>query len=113
MRWSYVIAILISLPVAALSGLLAFVFNPITMLLLVIAAQPVRWFGRTPAIEGFSSMGPAMWMSIVWPLTLAPLHWLNYEIFGWKALGCACMIVATNVLAALAILLITSSPAAT
>jgi hypothetical protein len=78
MRWDYLIALALSLPAAGVSYLFAFVFNPVTVLMLNAAAPLVRLCNRTPALQGFSGMGPAMWFSMAWPLMVVPVHYVVY-----------------------------------
>jgi hypothetical protein len=57
--------------------------NPVTALLLLLAAAPLRLFGFHPPVEGWSALGSVMYTGFLWPLTLALLHWLNCRALGW------------------------------
>jgi len=101
-----------SLVLAGISAGMAYVFNPVTLLLVTCAAPIVRIFGKVPATQGFSSMGTLMWTSALWPLTLAPLHYLNYQLLKWNHWAYAGLILGTGIALALVVLLFTSSSAA-
>src|SRR4029077_16910368 len=73
MSWRGYIAFgILSLLLAFLSVFL-WMINPVTDLLLLLAAPPLRLFGYHPPVQGFSGLGSAMWVSFLWPLTLLPL----------------------------------------
>src|SRR4051812_38550212 len=82
----YILASLASIALAALSGLATF-FNPVTLLFMNIAAPAVSLLGRQPRIHGFSAASPAMLISILWPLTIVPLYWINYGLLRWNTWG--------------------------
>ncbi len=96
-RRSYFIFGLLSLCGAALSVFL-WMINPVTDLLLLVAAPPLRLLGYHPPVEGWSGLGGAMWISFLWPLTLAPLHWLNFRLLRWKKWGYAGLLLLGNLL---------------
>ena len=87
MKWrSYLIFGLLSLVVSALSVVL-WMINPFTDLLLLLAAPPLRLLGYHPPVQGWSGLGSAMLISFLWPLTLSPLHWLNFRLLRWEKVG--------------------------
>ena len=96
MRWrGYLIFGLLSLFGSALSAFL-WMINPLTDLFLLLAAPPLRFLGYHPPVEGWSGLGSAMLISFLWPLTLAPLHWLNFRLLHWKNWGYAGLILLGN-----------------
>ena len=108
--WGYTLFALATLGLAVLSVLSSFILNPPTLLFLEAAAPAVRLLGRTPPIYGFSSMGSFVAMSLVWPLSLAPLHWLNYGRLKrrhWSYFG---LVLLANLAAAFAILWFNAGP---
>ena len=108
MVWYYVIAVLVSIPLAALSVLFTMAFNPPTMLFMAIAAPAVRALGRMPP-GGWSSLSPAMWIGAIWPLTLAPLHWINYFVLKGNAWGYCGLFLGVGILTAWIVMLYFSS----
>lgn len=105
MSWrGYLIFSLLSLCAAALSVVL-WMINPVTDLLLILAAPPLRLFGFHPPVESWSGLGSAMLISLLWPLTLAPLHWLNFRVFRWKKWGYAGCLLLGNLLLTAAVLI--------
>ena len=98
MRWrGYLIFALLSLVVSALSVVL-WMINPVTDVLLLAAAPPLRLLGYHPPVESWSGLGSAMLISFLWPLTLAPLHWLNYRLLRWNNWGYAGLLLLGNLL---------------
>jgi hypothetical protein len=98
MKWrSYVIFGLLSLVVSALS-VVPWMINPFTDLLLLLAAPPLRLLGYHPPVQGWSGLGSAMLISFLWPLTLTPLHWLNFRLLRWKKWGYAGLLLLGNLL---------------
>ena len=77
---------LLSLVVSALSVIL-WMINPFTDLLLLLAAPLLSLLGYHPPVQGWSGLGSAMVISFLWPLTLSPLHWLNFRLLRWKKGG--------------------------
>ena len=71
--------------------------NPVTPVLLFLVAPPLRLLGFHPTVEGWSVLGSAMYVGALWPLTLAPLHWLNFRVLRWGTLGYTGLIVIVNV----------------
>ncbi len=96
---------------AGLSGVLAFVsmffwmVNPVTALFLFLAAPPLRLFGFHPPVEGWSALGSVMYTGFLWPLTLAPLHWLNFRGLRWGKWSSAGLLLAANVIVAAVVLI--------
>jgi hypothetical protein len=79
MSWrGYLLFAGLSLVLAVIS-MFFWMINPVTDLLLLLAAPPLRLFGYHPPVEGWSGLGSAMYVGALWPLTLAPLHWLNFR----------------------------------
>jgi hypothetical protein len=98
MRWQgYLIFGLLSLIGSALSVVL-WMINPFTNVLLLLAAPPLRLLGCHPPAEGWSGLGGAMLVSFLWPLTLAPLDWLNFRVLRWKNWGYANLLLLGNFL---------------
>jgi hypothetical protein len=104
MKWPvYVFFALFSIVLAVIS--VAFwMINPITPLLLFLAAPPLRLVGYHPPVEGWSALGSVMYVGALWPLTLAPLHWLNFRVLRWGAVGYAGLLLIVNILIAMAYL---------
>jgi hypothetical protein len=106
MSWRGYIAFgILSLLLAFLSVFL-WMINPVTDLLLLLAAPPLRLFGYHPPVQGFSGLGSAMWVSFLWPLTLLPLYWLNFRLLRWNKWRYAGLIVAGNFMLTLLVLVI-------
>jgi len=104
--FKYLIFSLATLVLAALSGL-AYMLNPVTAIYLEVTAPIVRLLGRVPQSEGFSSMGSALGISLLWPLTLAPLHYLTFHLLRLNSwLWYVVSIIATGTLLSLAVLFI-------
>lgn len=104
MTWKfYLVFGLLSLLLAAISACLWMINIP-TDLFLLLAAPPLRLVGYHPPVEGWSGLGSAMLVSALWPLTLAPLHWLNFRILRWKAWGYIGLLLAGNMVLTLAVL---------
>ncbi len=106
MNWlGYVIFGLLSL-VLAFFSVLFWMINPLTDLLLLTAAPPLRVLGYHPPVQGWSGLGSAMWVSCLWPLTLLPLYWLNFRLLGWNKWLYASLLVAGNYVVTLLVLII-------
>ena len=104
MKWSgYLIFGVLSLFLSAISVFL-WMINPFTDLLLLIAGPPLRLLGYHPPVEGWSGLGSAMLVSALWPLTLAPLHYLNYRVIRWKTWGYIGLLLSVNLLVTLLLL---------
>ena len=106
---NYLWAFLGTLALSGASWAMSFVFNPVTMLFVACAAPVVRLLGKLPADVGWSAMGTYMWVSIFWPLTLAPLHYLNYQILKGNHWAYGGLVLGTGIVIALIVLLFTSS----
>ena len=79
MKWpGYLLFGVLSIVLAVIS-MFFWMINPVTDLLLLLAAPPLRLVGYHPPVEGWSGLGSAMYVGALWPLTLAPLHWLNFR----------------------------------
>ncbi|HVF71531.1 MAG TPA: hypothetical protein VM940_07970 [Chthoniobacterales bacterium] len=101
MTWrGYLLFGLLSLPVALLSTAFWMV-NPVTALLMFLAAIPLRWFGYQPPVESWSGLGTAMWLGLLWPLTVAPFHWLNFRVLRWGKWGYAAVLLIGNLVIAM------------
>lgn len=101
MTWrGYLILALLSVALALIS-MFFWMVNPVTSLLMLLAAPPLRLFGYHPPVEGWSGLGTAMYLGFLWPLTLAPLHWLNFRVLGWKKWGYAGVLVLGNLILAM------------
>jgi hypothetical protein len=86
----------LSLLLALLSAFF-WMINPVTDLLLLLAAPPLRLLGYHPPVQGWSGLGSAMLIGLIWPLTLLPLHWLNFRVLRWPAWGYAALLLLGNV----------------
>lgn len=106
--WQHVAIVLGSLVLSALSVLTVFL-NPFTLLFMNLAAPLVRLLGRSAALGGFSSLDSAIPISALWPLTLAPLYWVNYRLLKWRAWGYAGLFLMIGFLIAFVVLLIRST----
>ena len=73
--------------------------------LLFLAAAPLRLFGFHPPVEGWSALGSVMYAGFLWPLTLAPLHWLNFRALRWGKWSYAGLLLAANVIVAAVVLI--------
>ena len=104
MIWQgYLIFGFLSLLLSALS-VFFWMINPFTDLFLLLAAPPLRLLGYHPPVEGWSGLGSAMLVSALWPLTLLPLHWLNFRILRWKKWGYAGLLLLGNLVVTLVVL---------
>lgn len=99
----YSLVALLSLVFAVISAFL-WMINPFTDLLLILAAPPLRLLGYHPPVEGWSGLGSAMTVGFLWPLTLAPVHWLNYRILRRKSWSYAGLLLLSNVVVTLLVL---------
>ena len=96
---------------AGLSVILAFIsmffwmVNPVTALLLFLAAPPLRLLGYHPPVEGWSALGSVMYAGFLWPLTLAPLHWLNFRKLRWGKWGYAGVLLLGNLIVTMLVLI--------
>jgi 1-acyl-sn-glycerol-3-phosphate acyltransferase len=105
MRWpAYLIFALLSLLLAVIS-MFFWMVNPITALLLFLAAPPLRLAGYHPPVEGWSALGSVMYAGALWPLTLAPLHWLNFRVLRWGKWSYAGLLLLANVIVAAVVLI--------
>ena len=105
MKWpAYLLFAILSVVLAVIS-VVFWMVNPVTGLLLFLAAPPLRLLGYHPPVDGWSALGPVMFVGAVWPLTLAPLHWLNFRVLRWGKWGYAGLLLAANLLFTMAYLL--------
>src|SRR6476469_9668981 len=105
MAWrGYLLFALLSVVLAAIS-MFFWMVNPVTALLLFLAAPPLRMFGYHPPVEGWSALGSVMYVGALWPLTLAPLHWLNFRIFRWGKWRYSGLLLAVNLIVAMLVLI--------
>ena len=74
----YVIFGCASCLLSALS-LLLWPINALTMLFLALGALPWTLAGELSPASGFGGLRPVIGVSVLWPLTLAPLHWVTYR----------------------------------
>ena len=101
MKWPvYLFFALFSIVLSAVSVFL-WMINPVTALLLFLAAPPLRLLGFHPPVESWSGMGSAMYLGAIWPLTLAPLHWLNFRVLRWGPLGYTGLLFVVNIIIAI------------
>jgi hypothetical protein len=73
--------------------------------LLFLAPPPLRLLGYHPPVEGWSALGSMMYVGALWPLTLAPLHWVNFRVLRWGALGYAGLLLVANIIIAMVYLI--------
>jgi hypothetical protein len=105
MSWrGYLVFGLLSLLLSVISCFF-WMINPFTDVFLLLAAPPLRLLGYHPPVEGWSALGSVMLDGFLWPLTLAPLHWLNFRVLRWKNWGYAGLVLAANVIVAVLVLL--------
>jgi hypothetical protein len=98
MKWPvYLFFALFSIVLAAVS-MFFWMINPVTALLLFLAAPPLRLMGFHPPVEGWSALGSTMYVGALWPLTLAPLHWLNFRFFRRGPLAYAGLLLIVNLI---------------
>jgi hypothetical protein len=109
---NYLWGFLGTLVLAGASWAMSFVFNPVTMLFVACGAPVIRLLGKLPADQSWSAMGTYMWTSIFWPLTLAPLHYLNYQVLKWPHWGFGGLFLGTGIVVAFVVLLFTSTASA-
>ena len=109
MKWrGYLFFGLVTVILAPISALCAF-FNPVGIVLVeAIAAPIVRLVGFNPPV-GWSSIGSIMVVDLIWPLTLAPLHWLNYRVLRWNIWSYLGLFLILNALSAFVVLLVNSN----
>ena len=100
MRWpGYLLFGVFSLVLAVIS-MFFWMVNPVTALLLFLAAPPLRLLGYHPPVEGWSALGSVMYVGALWPLTLAPLHWLNFRVLRWGKWAYVGMLLVADVIVA-------------
>ena len=87
--------------VLAVVSVAFWMINPVTALLMFLAAPPLRLFGYHPPVGGWSGLGTAMWLGLLWPLTLAPLHWLNFRVLCRGKWAYAGLFLVTNIIVAM------------
>jgi len=105
MSWrGYLLFAVLSIGLAIVS-MFFWMINPVTGLLLFLAAPPLRLFGYHPPVEGWSALGSMMYVGALWPLTLAPLHWLNFRTLRWGKWSYAGLLLAANVVVAMLVLI--------
>lgn len=74
--WEYLLLWLASLMLSALS--FAFwMFNFITFLLIELTYPVIKAMGNE---VNNANYGPIVFISVLYPLTLVPVHWLNYKV---------------------------------
>jgi len=100
----YSLFVFLSLVLGVISAAL-WMINPFTDLLLILAAPPLRLLGYHPPVEGWSGLGSAMVVSFLWPLTLVPVHWLNYRILHRSTWSYAGLLLVSNIVVTLLVLL--------
>jgi hypothetical protein len=79
--------------------------NPVTGLLLFLAAPPLRLLGYHRPVEGWSALGSVIYVGALWPLTLAPLHWLTFPRLRRGKWCYAGLLLLTNVIIAARVLI--------
>ena len=98
MKWQgYLLFGVLSVVLAGIS-MMFWMVNPITALFLFLAAPPLRLAGYHPPVEGWSALRSVMYVGALWPLTLAPLHGLNFRILRWGKWSYAGLLLTGNVI---------------
>ena len=108
MAWFYVVFFLGTLVLSAVSCAVSFIFNPPTALFVELSNLILKQTGREPS--GWGAGSPHMLVSILWPLTLAPLHFLNFKVLRWNAGAYVALFVCTCLLISFFVLLAKSGP---
>src|SRR5262245_57774921 len=72
-------------------------------------APVVRLLGRNPTLDEPGS-GPLVGTLFFWPLTLAPIHFLNFRVLEWPGWACILMMLASVFVVATAVLCATGRP---
>jgi hypothetical protein len=97
---------------AVLSGLLCVLsvvlwpINFVTALLIAAGSLPWELRGQLSPASGWNGLGPAMLVSLLWPLTLAPVHWAAYRRLQRGAWGFIGLFVLVNILLAFVVLVL-------
>ena len=105
--WGYLIFGLVTVILAPMSALFALA-NPVTGIMIEdIAVPALRFLGFNPP-TGWSGIGSDMFVNLLWPLTLAPLHWLNYRVLRWNVWSYVGLVLIINMLIICAVLLVNS-----
>jgi hypothetical protein len=105
--WGYLIFALATAILAPVSALLALA-NPFSGIFLESIPTPaVRFLGFEPP-GGWSGIGPAMYFNFIWPLTLAPVHWLNYKVLRWNIWSYIGLLLVLNFVIACVVLVVNS-----
>ena len=78
-------------------------FHLVITYLLGLLVPVVRLLGREPTLDQPGS-GPLVGVLFFWPLTLAPVHFLNYRVLGWPGWACLLLMLASAVLVAIVVL---------
>jgi hypothetical protein len=71
---------------ASVGGVVMWMVNPLAWFLHATAPL-VRLLGRDARADGWGSFHPRLVVFFLWPLTLAPLHYLNFHVLEWPAAG--------------------------
>jgi hypothetical protein len=80
--------------------------NFVTALLIAAGEVPWELRGQLSPASGWNGLGPMMLVSLLWPLTLAPLHWAAYRRLRRGAWGFVGLFVLVNVLLAFVVLVL-------
>jgi hypothetical protein len=67
---------------ASVGGVVLWACNPLAWFLHATAPL-VRLCGRNAHADGWGAFHPMLFLYFLWPLTLAPLHYLNFGVLGW------------------------------
>lgn len=97
MKWPVYLFFALFSVVLAIVSVVFWMINPVTALLLFLAAPPLRILGYHPAVEGWSALGSMMYLGALWPLTLAPLHWLNFRVLRSGAVSYTALLLIVNI----------------
>lgn len=66
----------------ALLSTVFWMFNAVTAIFNWLGGWAVEAPGRKPPFE--SDYTATFALCFAWPLLLAPVHWLNYRVLGWR-----------------------------
>jgi hypothetical protein len=80
----------------------------IPLLVIGLLAHLVRLSGRNPYLYEESDMLAAV--QFLWPLTFAPVHFLNYRVLGWSGGACLLLMFASWLVVAFAIVFSQAQP---
>jgi hypothetical protein len=108
MASSYFIAALGTILFAGISAAFSMTFNPPTVLFMQLSTLLLKQLGREPS--GWASGTPYILVSLFWPLSLVPLHILNFKLLRWGIGGYTALFICTGLLFSFILLISKSNP---